>query len=232
MKTIYKKLPLFLLAAILVIGGGFMVHNATGQDLYPEEPPLENGYLGKSSPDNVSHEELPSEDVFPDESPINNVSADNPSLEKDTRISLSATEFFALMESFTKDGVCVYPDDYAGAYSNDAGYVIILTTKKNFDEVSFKGLITGSVTFEYAQHSYNSLKSLQAFIGPDYMLDLGVNSTAILDNLNVLRIGLANLHDKDKVMNSLKNNYPEFDESMVYFIQCSLATLVPKVSHQ
>jgi len=227
MKTVYTKLATVFLVAILVVGGGFMAHDLIGQDgtfdanlsesSYSGEPSLKNDSTNKPTPENTS-------DV-------------KSSLDYDLRISKGVGAFVALIGGFTIDGVCVYPDDYAGGYFDDDGYLIILTTRRNSDEISFKStnpLITENVIYKYAPHSYNSLKSLQAFLNA-YMgnlSDLGINYTGILDNRNILEIGLSDLKTTDKVITLLKSNFGEFDESMVSFVQHSGCVTSPGMISQ
>ena len=141
-------------------------------------------------------------------------------LERDIRISNGIAAGEALYREFIVDGLCVYPDDYSGGYFNDDGYLVILTTKRNFDEISFKStnpLIVNNIIYEYAPHSYNSLISLQMFITFDYFIELGIVSTSLIDNRNAIKIDLEDLRNEEKVLSFLKTAYPGFDESMVYF---------------
>lgn len=128
----------------------------------------------------------------------------------------------ALVGIFMADGDdIVYPDDYGGRYFDEKGYFYVLTTKENFDDISFLSDnpdIRDCVIYKYAPHSYNNLRKLQTFLD-SYMLDLDISTTGVIEPQNILEIGLLNLQSSEDVLNLLRSNFADFDESMVIVVQ-------------
>ena len=146
-------------------------------------------------------------------------------IEKSNRYTAGHEAIKALMQEFGADGTAdmdiKYPDDYGGVYFDEEGYLWILTTKVNLDDISFLSDnpdIKGCVNFRHASYSYNELRNLQRFT-TDYMPDFGICSVGIFEPWNVIKIHLLNLQNKEKLLVFLRSNYENFDESMIMIIQ-------------
>ena len=137
----------------------------------------------------------------------------------------------ALLQEFGTDGENIkYPDDYVGKYFDEKGYLYILTTKENFEDISFLSdnpVIKDVVIYRYTPHSYNDPRQLRTFLHgyPDYLFKIGIHGISIDNERNALRLELLNMRNKETVLDFLKSNYEGFDESMVVIVQGQLYVL-------
>ena len=149
--------------------------------------------------------------------------------ETSQRFAAGQAAIDALLQEFGENNEAIdgvnYPDDYGGRYFDKQGYLYIITTKENFDDISFLSdnpVIKDCVIYKYAPHSYKELRRLQVFLS-DYGLDFGISYIGIAETQNVVGVGLLTLRNKEAILHFLRNNYKGFDESMVVFAQSERA---------
>jgi len=150
-------------------------------------------------------------------------------IEKAERYDAGLKAIRALLEEFGEDGENInFPDDYGDKYFDEEGYLYILTTQENLDDISFLSdnpLIKDCVIYKYAPRSYNELKRLQDFLGI-YMSNFNISTIGTMPSQNVIEVGLLDLQDKEAVLDLLRNKYEGFDESMVTFVQKDKMVLI------
>ncbi|MCL2140820.1 MAG: hypothetical protein FWH42_03990 [Dehalococcoidia bacterium] len=130
-------------------------------------------------------------------------------------------------------GEVEYPDDFGGMYFDNDYNLIVLTTRENVTDTSFRGNLSdfeGVLTYRYAPRSYKSLLEAQVFL-QDYVDDYPIGHTSIKTSDNVLEIGLFDSQDiksqRDIIilLQALSGNV---DEAGFSFVQANIAIAVAK----
>lgn len=128
-----------------------------------------------------------------------------------------------------------YPDDYAGAYKDEEGNLIIGVTNEEaiskYQEILSSQIITEAldqsrnlvrssdyhiginapissnelVQYEVMPYSYNEIFAVHMLLG-HAMAELGISRTAIVDNENTLYVNLTGTKTEQEVLNYVKEN--------------------------